>query len=133
MGIFDFLKSKNDCLSDRYAKMVEQTSFNPFNITINPTLQNTQALPNYQAVFKRELRQTLSNKIIISNIGEKQAIKSYVFNMAESYFNNAGYIPQNTLDEIILQIYNAANELGTKSFKSLDDFKYEVYYMLLNN
>lgn len=132
MGIFDLFSSKGDCLNDRYAKMVEQTSFNPFNITINPTLQNNPALPNLQDVFKRELRQTLSDPQILHHIGEKQAIKSYVFNMAESYYNNAGYIPKNTLDEIVRQIYDACKELGSSKFSNLDELKYEVYYMLLN-
>lgn len=116
----------------KYRRMIENAKYNPFKITFQPSLQNNPALPNLQDIFKSELKQALSNPKVIQVLGEKQAIKSYVFNMAESYFNNAGYLPQNTLDEIIRQIYNASSQLGSTEFSSLEEFKYEVYYMLLN-
>lgn len=61
-------------------------------------------------------------------------IKGYAFNLVESYYNNAGYVPKNAIDQILEQVYAALLETNFKDeFKTLDDFKYECYYGFLNN
>jgi hypothetical protein len=62
-----------------------------------------------------------------------QMASGYVFNLVESYYNNAGYVPKNSLDQILDQVYKAMQQTGFKSaFSSLDDFKYYNYYGFLN-
>lgn len=120
-------------VKDKYSKMVENSNFNPFNITTDERLQGGQPLPNLLDVFKRELESSLNNTVLLSNLGAKQIVQSYVFNLAESYYNNAGYIPKIILDQIIEQVYKALLQIDTKVFTSLDELKYAVYYSLLNN
>lgn len=120
-------------VKDKYSTMVENSNFNPFNITTDERLQGGQPLPNLLDVFKRELKSSLNNTVLLSNLGAKQIVQSYVFNLAESYYNNAGYIPKVILDQIIEQVYKALLQIDTKAFTSLDELKYAVYYSLLNN
>jgi len=65
---------------------------------------------------------------------DKTIVKSYVFNLIESYYNNAGYVPQNALDQVLDQVYKAMQNTDFKNtFRSFDNFKYEIYYSFLNN
>lgn len=116
---------------DRYAEMVDNASFNPFNITTDRALQNTSQLPDLKSVFINELSKSFS--MLSEHMDELNILTSYIFNLAESYYNNAGYIPKNTLDEIIESVYSAyQSTIYYNSSVTLDKIKYQIYYNLLN-
>jgi len=57
----------------------------------------------------------------------------YAFNLVESYYKNAGYVPKTSLDQILEQVFDAMQRTGFKNaFATLDDFKYNCYYGYLN-
>ena len=125
---------KGSKIKDRYSVMVETTSFNPFNITTETRLQNPNRLPNLRPVFVKELSSMLNNKVLSSVQSDQEIVKSYVFNLVESYYNNAGYVPKNTLDEILSEVYKALQAINRESiFPSEDNLKYQMYYCFLNN
>lgn len=120
--------------NDRYATMINQSTFNPFNLTTNPALQNPTKLPNFLPVFMKELSSMLSNDILRGVQSEQDIVKGYVFNLVESYYKNAGYVPKNTLDEILSDVYTALERIRKESiFPTEDNFKYQMYYCFLNN
>jgi tetratricopeptide (TPR) repeat protein len=137
-ALIEYIKSKmassqtQDCLHDKYASMVRNSGFNPFKISVEPSMQNPNHLPNYVDVFRRELSSSLSNPAIRQALGEEQIITSYIFNLVESYYNNAGYVPKNTIDEIIDQVYTALTRLNNTCFRDIDSLKYKVYFSFLN-
>lgn len=119
---------------DRYSAMIENSSFNPFNLTVEPSLQNTQRLPDMIGVFQRELSSLLCNELLQQVQSPKDMVKGYIFNLVESYYNNAGYVPKNTLDEIFSQCYTALSNIGQQNiFSSKDELFYEMYFCFLNN
>lgn len=122
-------------MDDRYTKMVKNATFNPFNITCEEHLQATISLPsNFKDVFIKELNELYMKISYLNGLNKKDMIKGYAFNLAESYYNNAGYVPKNALDQILEQVYAALLETNFKDeFKTLDDSKYECYYGFLNN
>ena len=125
---------KGSKIKDRYSVMVETTSFNPFNITTETRLQNPNRLPNLRPVFVKELSSMLNNKVLTGIQSDQEIVKSYVFNLVESYYNNAGYVPNNTLDEILSEVYKALQTIRRESiFPSEDNLKYQMYYCFLNN
>lgn len=120
--------------NDRYATMINQSTFNPFNLTTNPALQNPNKLPNFLPVFMKELSSMLNNDILRGVQSEQDIVKGYVFNLVESYYKNAGYVPKNTLDEILSDVYTALERIRKESiFPTEDNFKYQMYYCFLNN
>lgn len=122
---------------DRYTKMIKNASINPFNITCDPNLQNRQALPNLTSVFEKELNNLYNKLSVMDNISKDMLVQmssGYAFNLVESYYNNAGYVPKNSLDQILEQVYKAMQRTGFRTaFASIDDFKYYCYYGYLNN
>jgi hypothetical protein len=135
MGIFEdfFLDFGRE--GDRFTNMVNNATFNPFNITCDSRYQNTQPLPNMVSLFAKELND-LCHRLNVLNFGRQKIqmmVKGYVFNLVESYYKNAGYVPKNALDQILEQVYDAMQQTDFKSaFSSLDDFKYHNYYGFLN-
>lgn len=94
---------------DRFSKMIRETSFNPFNLTCDPAANKNLQFGDMVSIFKNELNSNLSNA---KHYGMplKEALKGYVFNMIESYYNNAGYVPKAAADIIIEQIYAALQQ-----------------------
>lgn len=125
MGLFDF-SSKDRCL-----EMLENTSFNPFRVSeAEPELN----LPDFKDAFERDLKGYFGNANVMKAFGTKKVTRTYIFNMAESYYNNAGHIPYNILDDIIRQVYNVVQRMGYgNEVGSYEDLRYEVYFALLNN
>lgn len=118
---------------DKYSVMVENAAFNPFKITTNPSLQNNPALPDMVEVFKNELTQYYSIPDIRKHLDEMQIFSTYVFNMVESYFNNAGSVPKNTVDAIIEQSYKALKQTPYGGFLgSIEQAKDYIYHNFLN-
>lgn len=118
---------------DRYTKMVKNATFNPFNITCDPNLQNTTNVPDFRSVFAREL-QNLGDKVAhVPGYDCKNLVAGYAFELVESYYQNAGYVPQNSLDQILEQVYDALQLTSLcLVFPSFDAFKYYCYYGYLN-
>ena len=122
---------------DRFSKMVKNATFNPFNITCDPRFENRNKLPDFRDVFTKELTNTYNQLVNFNEANNIKALTSmvtgYTFNLVESYYNNAGYVPKNTLDEILEQVYDAIQQTGFRALHwSLDDFKYNCYYGYLN-
>lgn len=134
---FEKMSNSNNIkeMKDRYSEMVESSTFNPFNITTNPMLQNAIPLPDgMEPIFKQELMRIYSSPVARQHLGNMQILTGYVFNMVESYYKNAGYVPKNTVDAIIELCYHAVSTTAYGAFlESLDGVKYHVYYSLLNN
>ena len=131
------MKSQTTTMEDRYTKMIKNASINPFNITCDPNLQNQQNLPNLTSVFEQELNNLYSKLESMGNVPKEMLVQmasGYAFNLVESYYNNAGYVPKNSLDQILEQVYKAMQQTGFRTaFGSYDDFKYNCYYGYLNN
>ncbi|NCC18359.1 MAG: hypothetical protein EOM29_05410 [Bacteroidia bacterium] len=119
---------------DKYSIMVQESSFNPFKITIDPSKQNMVALPEMMNIFQNELKDILSNQDLMDNLGADQLFQAYVFEMVESYFNNAGFVPKSTVDAIIEQCYVAVQQTDfIDKITSLEQMKYQIYYALTHN
>lgn len=124
-------------IPDRYEEMVKNATFNPFKITLSPQFQNSQQLPDFREVFTNELNDLYSKlsmmKDEIPHKFKVDMVSGYMFNLVESYFKNAGYVPFNTLNQMIEQVFEAVQKTGFKNtFSTLDDFKYNCYYGYLN-
>lgn len=122
---------------NKYSSMINNASYNPFNISADPRLQNQSDLPDLVDVFTRELSGAYANIVAIHKESDqdflKRMAKGYAFNMIESYYKNAGYVPQNSLDQILEQVYEAMGRTGfDDAYEAFDDFKYECYYSFLN-
>ena len=119
---------------DKYTQMIKDATFNPFNLTIATHLQPPGHLPNIVDVLKNELRNSLSNPLLNQVQSKKDIAKGYIFNLIESYYNNSGYVPKKTLDDILNQSYQALVEIDCQHiFSSKDELFYHIYYCLLNN
>lgn len=129
--------SKNGNLIERFSEDIDLAAFNPFNITCDPHFQNKNKLPDFRDVFTRELTNTFNRLATFNEASNREALTSmvtgYTFNLVESYYNNAGYVPKNTFDEILEQVYDAIQQTGFRALRwTLDDFKYNCYYGYLN-
>lgn len=116
--------------TDRCLEMLSNPQINPFNIT-KADLSHT--IPNIEHVFRRELLESFDNSLLVEALGIKSIIKSYVFNMVESYYNNAGYVPSNIVDEIVKQVYSSiSNTPQIKEVGTYEELRYEMYYSFLH-
>lgn len=129
---FDSIKEM-ELLKEKYAKMVDNSSFNPFNITTIPSLQNNPPLPDFfYETFKKDLASLFYNPAV-RGMNPKDVFRGYVFNLVESYYNNAGYVPKTTVDAIINDCYKAVQQTNCcPNLGKLDDVYYWVYYSFLN-
>ena len=62
-----------------------------------------------------------------------QIFIKYVYSLVVSYYENAGYVPKNTVDAIIEQCHKAVK--GTRYgwyIPTLDEMKYKVYSTLFS-
>jgi len=119
--------------SDKYSQMIDNANFNPFKLTTEPRLQVTQGFPDLVNVFRSELQNSAHDTILRQRQDDKTIVKVYVFGLIESYYQNAGYVPKNALDQIIEQVYKAMQYTDfAYAFHSFDNFKYEIYYSFLN-
>lgn len=128
--------NKNKLNEEKYAKMVEEATFNPLKITNDPALQNNPPLPDFFfETFKKELSD-LYNALGFIQIGPKEAkdfFRGYVGGLVESYYENAGYVPKTTVDAIIKDCYKAVQQTQCcKTLGTLDEVMYWVYYGFLN-
>lgn len=127
----DATGSDDPRLSDRYSQMVEATSFNPFKITTDVRANQGLRFGNLIDVFKRELEELLSHGIPVDTV-----LCGYSFNMIESYYKNGGYVPKIMMDEILSQIFKAAQKTSagnilTESY--YEKFRYKMYHDLTHN
>lgn len=112
---------------DMYSQMIRNTSYNPFNLTCDPEANRYLKFGDMVSIFRDELSSTIS---MTSSHGmpAKEAVKGYTFNMIESYYNNAGYVPKAMADAIMEQIYEALQQTQYCNCISLDTLKYEMYW-----
>lgn len=127
----DATGSDDPRLNDRYSQMVEATSFNPFKITTDVRANQGLRFGNLIDVFKRELEELLSHGIPVDTV-----LCGYSFNMIESYYKNGGYVPKIMMDEILSQIFKAAQKTSagnilTESY--YEKFRYKMYHDLTHN
>ena len=118
---------------DRFSKMIRETSFNPFNLTCDPAANKNLQFGDMVSIFKNELNSNLSNAKRYG-MPLKEALKGYVFNMIERYYNNAGYVPKAAADIIIEQIYAALQQTPySNCIESEERLKYEMYWCFTHN
>ena len=121
--------------TDKYSRIIDEATFNPFNITTDPRLNANLKLPEMVPVFRRELEHLFDN---LSGINAEakmwgNMLSGYAFSMIESYYKNAGYVPKVIMDQILEQIFNA---LRTSRYASrfvgvtLIDLKDKMYHDL---
>lgn len=117
---------------DTFTEMVENAVYNPFRITIDPTLQNFPPLPDLHNIFKAEL-QDLYKNTNLKELGHIQIFILYVHGLVKSYYTNAGYVPKNTVDAMIEQCHKAIKEtIYGWYIPSIDEMKYKIYSTLFS-
>ena len=117
---------------DAFSHMVDEAEYNPFGITNEPSLQNFPPLPDMLDIFKAELL-LLFNNSDLKKTGEIQTFIFYVYSLVKSYYDNAGYVPKNTVDAIIGQCHQAIKSTSYGWYiPTLDEMKYKVYRALLS-
>ena len=113
---------------DRYSEMIRSASFNPFNLTTDRRLNQNLEFGDMVPIFKREINSSFPT-FEKAGMPIEDAISGYVFNMMESYYKNAGFIPKAIFDVIIEQIYEAVKQTKYSSYlQDLDQFKYKTYW-----
>ena len=118
---------------DRYSEMIRMASFNPFKLTVEPNLNKNIQFGNMVDVFKKELEESLT-KAQVLGFPVDEMICGYVFNMIESWYNNAGYVPKAASDAIIEQIYMAIKKTKYSNYiNNVDQLKYKMYWDLTHN
>ena len=121
--------------NDKYAQIIDDATFNPFNITTDPDLNENCSLPDLAPLFKKEIEDTF-DKIGEALSGPRQwgdMLCGYIFNLLESYHKNAGYVPKVMMDEIIAQVFNAlrSSRYASKfASTNLIDLKDKMYHDL---
>lgn len=124
----DYLSPKYK--EDRYSDMVRMANINPFNLTVEPLLNRELKFGNMIPIFTKELNSTVPH-MLNRGYSELAAVEAYAFNMVESYYNHAGFVPKAMVDVIVEQIYIATNQtIYAGRIGSIDDFKYKLYWDL---
>ena len=117
---------------DAFTEMVEKAVYNPFGITAEPTLQKFPPLPDLQMTFKAEMV-SLYETTDLKELGHIQFFILYVYGLVKSYYENAGFVPKNTVDAMIEQCHEAIKEtLYGWYIPSLDEMKYKIYHTLFS-
>lgn len=117
---------------DAFSQMVEEADYNPFGITNDPSKQNFPPLPDLEETFRADLLR-LYQIPDLHSIDIIQIFIKYVYSLVVSYYENAGYVPKNTVDAIIEQCHKAVK--GTRYgwyIPTLDEMKYKVYSTLFS-
>ena len=119
---------------DVYSKIIENATYNPFNLSTDPMLNRCVMLPDVRNVFRRELESTFDNlgSISLPQSQWERLLSGYIFSLLESYFKNAGVLPQKAMDIIIEQVYDAVmtsrykSRFGSLTLRSLKDRMYHA-------
>lgn len=123
----------DDALNDRYAELVDNTDFNPFNIVTSLAANQHLNFGDLTSVFRSEIEN------ICLNVGGTlnatffyRIVCGYTCNMIESYYKRAGYVPKLIMDRIIDQVYKSSKSCsyGEYLLVSFEDFKYKMYFDL---
>lgn len=115
---------------DKYTAMINNARHNPLKITADPRLQNQNRIPDLTSIFRRELIRDLNNPLF-SEMGYRGIIGAYAYNMILSYYNNAGYVPKNMVDQILEMVYEAIHSSEySYMLSSLEELKDGVYPQL---
>lgn len=116
---------------DANTQMIEEATYNPYRITAKPELQRFPPIPDCVDTFKNDLLGQYKD----SNRGnEIRIFISYVNTLVESYYENAGYVPKNTVDAIVEQCNQAIKgTLFAWNLPTLDELKYKVFLSLFSH
>ena len=76
---------------------------------------------------------TIFEELLSHGIPVDTVLCGYSFNMIESYYKNGGYVPKIMMDEILSQIFKAAQKTSagnilTESY--YEKFRYKMYHDL---
>ena len=115
---------------DAFSHIVEEAEYNPFGITNDPSLQRFPPLPDMHDTFRAELLRIYEMRNL-HGMGATEIFVSYVYNLVESFYKVAGYVPKNTVDAIIEQCDNSVRgTLFRWHLRSVDELKYRIYQAL---
>jgi len=126
------VSADEESLNDECAKLVIQSSFNPFNISLDYAENQNLQFGDLTSVFKKEIQEFVDMFGDDMDFRRMQEIMGgYAYNMVDSYYKNAGFVPKAILDAILTQVYRATQST-TKGYllrdKDLRAFKYRMYY-----
>lgn len=118
---------------DKYSQMIRTTTFNPFRLTCDSSMNANLNFGNMVDIFKQELTRTLPQAHAYG-MPLDQALSGYIFNMIESYYNNAGYVPKAIADAIIEQTYAAVKQTAFANIvDNVKQLKDKTYWDLTHN
>lgn len=121
-----------ESLNDECAELVIQSSFNPFKISLDYAENQNLQFGDLTSVFKKEIQEFVDMFGDDVDFWRMQEIMGgYAYNMVDSYYKNAGFVPKAILDAILTQIYRAAQSTTKGNLlrdKDLRAFKYRMYY-----
>lgn len=118
---------------DQYSQMIRSTVFNPFRLTCESSLNANLKFGNMVDVFKQELARILPQARSYG-MPLDQALSGYIFNMIESYYKNAGYVPKAIADSIIEQVYTAVKQTAFANIvDNVNQLKDKTYWDLTHN
>jgi hypothetical protein len=110
--------------------MINNARHNPLKITADPRLQSPNRMPDITHVFRNELVNMLNNPAL-SELGYRGIIGGYAYSMILSYYQNAGFVPKNMVDQILEMVYKAIKTSEySYTLKSLEELKDGVYPQL---
>lgn len=115
---------------DKYTAMINNARHNPLKITADPRLQSPNRMPDITHVFRNELVGMLNNPAL-AELGYRGIIGGYAYSMILSYYQNAGFVPKNMVDQILEMVYKAIKTSEySYTLKSLEELKDGVYPQL---
>lgn len=78
-------------------------------------------MPDITHVFRNELVNMLNNSAL-AEFGYRGIIGGYAYSMILSYYQNAGFVPKNMVDQILEMVYKAIKTSEySYTLKSLED------------
>jgi hypothetical protein len=125
----EFVTKAMEKWSGKVCVRPKNITYNPYNISENPSMAAGHSIPDLSDVFANELLpQLLSAHAMVSS--QAEIIRNFVLSMLKSYRDNAGYVPMCIVDTLCQQIGNIATRAGVTypSFSNLREYVLDKIY-----
>lgn len=129
-SVFEKLSDKK-CREPKDPRKVtpRRVTYNPLNITENPSLAQGHSIPDMTNVFAQDLIPQLASNNASLQI--KDIIASYTISLIKSYSDNAGFVPMVIVDQItgqISQVTDMFHEVSYAPYSSLKEYVLSKIY-----